>query len=404
MRRHRRIRTGYRSGTMKKSKKLIFVRILFVILCAAALTFVSVLLGSYLKGKANAADSILATEPDTTAPKPSAPEVFMDGIVSVSDADKLAVCAAHIDISSDGIAQKLASLSEVYNAVSVNIHTDTGELVYLSEALLDYVGMNSSDVVKLPLTQDPSSDDDEEAPDAEIDVTENIKALLSEASKRTLRTSAVFNASLDVLAGDREAVVQSQLDGVVLGELKDFGFDEVIITGLVAEDEAVSYDTLKSIISYLAVLRQTSADLDIGVMLPSSVYLVPQSASFIKTLAEYVDFLAISINTDSTDMDEAYYSVYDDCHSLKGNFSVYNIRGVITNSDPDISSAIYTALKNLSVDSTQFSVFVEDPVFIPEHSKDVPDDTEEEYFSNDNALRAEDYAQTEEAQSEESHE
>ena len=118
-------------------------------------------------------------------------------------------------------------------------------------------------------------------------------------------------------------------------------------------------------------------------------------ASKIKTLSEYADFLAIGISSESRDPGEAYSLVYENCYSLKGNFSVYNIRGVILESDPDISAAIYASLKDMAVNSIQFTVYNAAPSFTPNTSSGNETSETEKSFSNENASRSEDYAVTE---------
>lgn len=388
MRRHRRIRTGYRSGTKKKPIKAIVIRVLFVIACAAVLVAVSVLLGTYLKDKAARAEDILSSEPAEQTATPESVNPFPDGIPSTSDADKIAVNAAYIDISAMApaeITDTVNGLSNSYNAVSVNVFDENGQLIYLSEALMSYVGLSTDELS----TGEGSADAETKA---------RISALIAACNHESLRTSAMFSAGTAVLDSGNDAYVKRDIDSLILGELYRIGFDEVVITGLVDASEEISYDSLKSIVSYLAHLRKNSEGIDIGVLIPASVYLVPQSASIIKTLSEYVDFLAMSIDTDAVDCDEAYYSVYDDCHSLKGNFSVYNIRGVITSRDPDIAAAVYAALRDLSVSATQFSVYVESLEFVPEHQTVSTEPPASEPIYNDNASRKDDYLETEEAE------
>lgn len=396
MRRYRRIRTGYRSGTKKKSIKKIVVRVLFTLACAAALTGASILLGRYLKGKADLADSLLTTENTLETESSDFTSVFPDGVLSDPNKEDLNVFSANIDVTRETpetIKQKIASMSEKYNCVSVDIVSDSGSLVYLSEALLNYVRLDPDAIDAVPSGQNnQSADGDEKDTVTDINVLENINVLITEAKKANLRVGAVFSSVPEVLSAGEASYSHREIDRVILGELHLLGFDEVIITGLVEGENNISHETLKSLVSYLAVLRRSSEDMDIGVMLPASVYLIPQSASTIKTLSQYVDFLAIAINTDAETQDSAYSSVYDNCHSLKGNFSVYDIRGVITSENTDIACAVYAALRDLSVSSTQFTVFIESPEYTPEHLDSAQTDSLSPSGStNENANRKEDY-------------
>ncbi len=361
-------------------------------MCAAALTAFSIFLGSFLKEKAELAESILDTTSTPTESAQTAP-LFPDGVESTSDAKDIKVCASFIDILSETPAEikgKINSLSEKYNSVSVNIVSENGQLVYLSQALLDYVRLDPTSVTAKYLSRSLGDDSDTDE-EVKIDVLDNIEALLASAKENGVRTSAMFSTSSAVLTMDASGYAACEIDSIILGELSDFGFDEVIISGLITEDSGITNDILKNIVSYLAVLRKNSGDLDIGVVLPESIYLTPQSAASIKTLADYVDFLAVTVNNDAVDPYEVYSSIYDNYHSLKGNFSVYNIRAVITSNDPDVACAIYASLNDLCSASVQFSIFVEDPDFSAETPSDTTEDTETDVISNDNANREDSY-------------
>ena len=401
MRRYRRIRTGYRPGAKKKPIKAIVIRALFVILSAAALTFAAVLLGNHLKDKASNAEKVLSSSQPAISLPPQGAEVFPDGVHSVSDTNTIAVCAAYIDIASldsDEITDTLVDLHELYNTVSVDIFDENRQLRYLSKALMNYVGLNTDAISSGSVSQRLDSEESDETTSVTVNTNENIATLVRQCDAKSLRLSGIFKADVSVLDNTSDAYVKKDIDSVILGELYSMGFDEVIITGLVEDEETMDHNKLKSIVSYLAHLRKNSSELDIGLLLPASVYLTPQSAGIIKTLSEYVDFLAMSVDTEAEDQDEAYYTVFDEYHSLKGNFSVYNIRGVIVSRNPGIASAINSALRDLSVVSTQFSVFTNSPGYVPDQQISTELPVESEPIFNDNASRKENYEFAENAE------
>ncbi|MBR6808566.1 MAG: hypothetical protein IKM46_09370 [Clostridia bacterium] len=386
MRRRRLIRSAYRSGAKKKSIKPILIRVAFVLVLAAVTAGVALLLGSYLDSKASVAESLLETDQKNEAVTEKG-ELFPDGVYSESDIKKKNVCAAHIDVvgvREDAVEESIRALGDVYNAISVNVVSPSGSLIYLSEALMDYVRLDGGLVIR------PAEEAEEDA-ESLGDALEEIKTALSVAGELGMRKSAVYSVSPHVLEDSTAADHERVADGIVIGEMYNMGFDEVILTSLVGEEEEISTELLKKLVSYLASLRKRSAKIDIGVLLPASVYLVPQSGGFIKTLSEYADFLAISVGTDAETADEAYSSAYDNCHSLKGNFSVYNIRGMIETEDVEIAQAVYAALKDLSVSSVQFSTYVAEPSYAPQIPVTTPDDTEDLGKENENAVNKEDY-------------
>lgn len=391
MRRRRLIRSAYRSGTKKKSIKPILIRVAFVLVLVAVTTSAALLLGSYLDERANFAESLLETH-EKSEPSNEKTEMFPGGVLSDSDVTEKNVCAAHIEVvgvSEESVTESIRALGDMYSAVSINVVSPTGSLVYLSDALMNYVRLDGDLVVR------PSAGE-VEGSEVEGDALPAIKTALAVADELGMRKSAVFSASSNVLENSPISNNERITDGIILGEMYDMGFDEVILTSLVTEDAEITTELLKKIVSYLSSLRDYSGEIDIGVVLPSSVYLVPQSASFIKTLSEYADFLAISVNTDAEDPAAAYSSVYDNCHSLKGNFSVYNIRGMIETDDVEVAQAVYAALCDLSVKSVQFSTYVSDPVYVVEIPDDTPDESVDTGKVNDNAVSKEDYLSNDE--------
>lgn len=402
MRRHRYVRGGY-AGKVKKSRKKIIIRVAFVLVCALLLTIFSVLLGSHLKKKAENSLS-LSTDNDTTESTGENIDDLFPGGVPVKDPaeSKRELCAADIDITSadaDTLCDMIDALSNTYNAISVRITSPGGKLVYISPALMEYVGLDSSLIdthVTLETTDDSNTDDSTETEDKiSYDIYDNLCAVLDKAEEKGLRSVVLFATDSSSLDYSASALSKCEIDSVIAGELSSLGCDEILIDGLFTEEGQLPHETLRSIIRYLAVLRSRTGDTLLGLNFSDHVYLIPQNASVIKTLSEYADFLSISIGTSVTDPSEAYSAVYDNCYSLKGNFSMYNLRGIIVSDNGDISAAIHASLKALYARSFQFTVYVPDPSFSPAEGEPSTDTGSETGKSNDNANRKEDYEMTE---------
>ena len=382
MRKYKTFRSRYKTAARKKVVKKVVIRILFVLLCIAVLTAFAVFLGRRLNEWSDTVESFMDTTEINTEP-PESTERFPDGVPSEPDTEYLAVRSAFIDLSletPESVREKIDSLSGEYNAVTVSLTSDDGRLIYVSPALIDYVGMDSSAIEKLP-------EDDGESANA----YDTLKALISASHERSLRVCASFAADRTVLSDSVESGARRLIDRVIFAELDTIGFDEVLITGLVADDE--DFDTLKikAIVSYLSVLRQDSADLDIGTVLPSEVYLTPSNASLIATLAKYTDLSAMHVNSELDDPEAIYSSIYDNYHSIKGSFSVYNIRAVITETDTAKASAIWSAMKDLFNGSIQMSVYMEDPITAEEEESSAEDTEDTTDIYNENANRKDTY-------------
>ena len=400
MRRHRYVRRGYRTGTVKKSRKKLFIRIAFVLGCALALTVFSVLLGRYLNKKAEASLSLSTQTEETEATSENISELFPDGVpVKDPEEAKREICAADIDITSGdakSLCEMIESLSDEYNAVSVRITAENGKLVYISPALMDHVGLDYSltytKTVTAPNDGDDSEEDDNDEP---FDTFENLKEIIKCAKENGLRLTAMFTTDSSALEFSASALSKCEIDSVIAGELSSLGFDEILIDGLFTEEGQIPHETLKSMVRYLAVLRSRTENTLLGLNFPDNVYLIPQNASIIKTISEYADFLAISIGTSVSDPSEAYSAVYDNCYSLKGNFSMYNLRGIIDSDNAELSKAIHASLSALSAKSFQFKVYVAELGFTLHGSTGSSDSTMGTAAINDNANRKEDYADTE---------
>ena len=193
MRRRRLIRSAYRSGTKKKSIKPILIRVAFVLVLVAVTTSVALLLGSYLDERANFAESLLETQEKSESSNEKT-EMFPGGVLSDSDVTEKNVCAAHIEVvgvSEESVAESIRMLGDMYSAVSRNVVSPTGSLVYLSDALMNYVRLDGDLVVR------PSAGE-VEGSGVEGDALPAIKTALAVADELGMRKSAVFSASSKV--------------------------------------------------------------------------------------------------------------------------------------------------------------------------------------------------------------
>jgi len=392
MRRHRYLRGGYRSGHIKKSRKKLIIRIAFVIVCALVLTVFSVLLGSHLKKKAEYSINLSTDTQVTEGTTESVGELFADGIpVKDPDAGSRELCAADIDVTSadkDALCDLIDSLPHEYNAISVRVSAENGKLVYLSPAVMEYAGLDPSllDAYSIAETEDAKG----------FDVYENLRAVLAKAKANGLRCVAALSADSSSLLLDTDQFSKGRLDSIVAGELTSLGCDEILVDGLFTEEGQMPHDILSAVISYLASLRAHTGEALLGLSFPDSLYLTPQNASVVKTLSEYADFLAISVSTDATDPDEAYSVVYDNYYSLKGYFSMYSLRAVITGTDEKVASAVRASLSALSAKSFHFTSYIDDIGYDGGKDEPATDTDTSNGAANSNANRKEDYEQTEE--------
>ncbi|MBQ6789395.1 MAG: hypothetical protein IJO81_04345 [Clostridia bacterium] len=385
-------RRTYRPVSKKvKTVKKIVWRILFVLICAAALCVFSVYLGSWLKERAAQIDGILQADTqqsesvseETLPPPTEAPE---EGVPAR---------AAYLDVlgmSGADIEKYIYNLHESYNTVSIDITSEDGKLVYVSPALLEYVKLDPSAVTASPVVGSVKGDDGEYT-EYEIDVLSNIKTALDAAKRKDLRVCAVYSTTSAVMQSEAYESAWD-IDAVVASELYSLGFDEVMIDGLFSEEHPLDAENVNRAVRYTAELKNRAEGFDIGLVIPEEAVFVPANASIVNMLSEYTDFLCVYVSGEGADAEEAYSVAYEEFHSVKGALSAYNVRAVILNGDGERAAAVATALTDLTSVGVQFTCEVTSPVYSPESADDT-DETETEYPAdtgyNENANRKDDY-------------
>ncbi len=382
-------RRTYRPVSKKvKTVKKVVWRILFVLICAVALCVFSVYLGSWLKERAAQIDSILT--PDDTAQTES---VTHETIPPATDSpeEEFSVSAAYLDVTAmtgAEIESYVYNLHESYNTVTVNIISDDGKLIYVSPALLEYVKLDPSNVTVAPIVGNASDDGDSET--YEIDALANIKTVLDSAKRKGLRTCAVYSAAPAVMY-DKDYEGAWEVDAVILGELYEMGFDEVLIRELFVGEGAFEAENTNKAATYAANLKEKAGEIGIGMVLPEEAFLISQNANVVKTLSGYVDFLSMYVDVDGADAEEAYSIAYEEFHSIKGTLNAYNVRAVILNEDEDVAAAVATALSDLASVSVQFTREVDSPVYSQELPEDTTETESSEAVYNENANRKDNY-------------
>ena len=88
--------------------------------------------------------------------------------------------------------------------------------------------------------------------------------------------------------------------------------------------------------------------------------------------------------------------MYDNYYSLKGYFSMYSLRAVITGTDEKVASAVRASLSALSAKSFHFTSYIDDIGYDGGKDEPATDTDTSNGAANSNANRKEDYEQTEE--------
>ncbi|MBQ6262411.1 MAG: hypothetical protein IJK58_02745 [Clostridia bacterium] len=369
------------TGATRTKLKILF-RILFVVIAAAVITALAILLGTHLKNKAASAESVLdGTEVQWPNGGGREERTLPSGVEAEFRDPDLKVCAADLDVanvSEEDLMARLISLPSFYNAVSVRV-CRSGSLLYVSPAV--------AELTRQAVPKTSSGNDD-----IEVSLSE-IKDLITVASKRGYRVSLIYESTPDVLGGDDPSFALS-VDTAVIGELASLSPDEILIDCLISEQGTLDFDTLASMIGYLASLRSVSGGTSLGVILPSRVFLDTTTAAQIVNLYDYVDVLAVGIPTDSSAGEEGVYSsVGSECYGIRGNFASYNLRAVVRADAASAARGAYRALVDMGVANVQFTAFVSD---MSSKQEEAPSKTETEEppiedRTNENAMTKDKY-------------
>ena len=323
---------------------------------AIIITTVTILIGNSLKKKVEKAEEDAVTPKATTGLQTErhleessiyseySPSVFGASVV-ISDY----IGTDDTDEAPRDIAADVRTLSSHFDTLSINIVSDSGELIYESEAMC-------------ALSRIPYSGTDE---------TEAlIKSALEAAKNNSMRTTAVFVPMVSETTISGAAAVDSAL----ITELSEMGFDEVLLdlSGMFGDD--ITYDAASRVRTYVHECSSLTNDTcKIGVALSADVFLNSADAKQIQLIANAASFIAVKFDLDEVYITtEAYDMASDAVTSLLGNFSVYNMRVIIDSRFDIISAAVYSACKEHGVTNVSFSTFI-----LPEalgYSDDTDDD------------------------------
>lgn len=332
----------YRRKANQKAKAVL-LKILFVILCAAAIFGLAILTGNLLKRHVEAASDALDSLKPPSGNAVSRKDAEMESDTDTEQYSTLVVNACAVDWirrteagltpdAEDALILRLRALAETYDTISLAVN-DADGYYYTSPTLLT--------LLHQPIDTTEITGDS---------VYRRLSILCDAIKAENLRLSVRIEASLSTLNAEAAAI----LDGTIARELFAMGADEVLFCGLTdrdADTDAINYAR-----TYLEHVREEVGDNGtIGALLPHTVYIEAAYAKQVQMTASAVDFLAIDL-TDapiSTKGDGAM-TMETICRSLKGSFQVYNMR-VYLGGEPSLLAAQSMVLDALGITNRQYA-------------------------------------------------
>lgn len=295
-------------------------RVLFVLAMAIIITILAILLGNHLLNKVNSLDNEVQdpeSETKETVVTPT-PEYV------ITSTEAPSVSAVAIDVrkyeTQDEMVEKITDLSAHYDTLIVKLSNEDGGLIYPSPAICKMLGIPYSN---------------------ENPMLERIVSAVSAASVRNMRLCALIPSSLENSASASASVI----DGALIKELAEYGFDEIMIEYPGFDTEGFSQNAASRLSNYLGECKEMSqSSCYIGIILPAELYLDASFAKQIQIVASTVSFLGIDFSTAGmTTSAEIFSSVSHDITSLLGSFTSYNMRHVISSDDIAVMAAEHTA-------------------------------------------------------------
>lgn len=324
--------------------RAVLLKILFVILCAAAIFGLAVLSGNLLKRHVDAASEMLES---AKPPSGNAVSRFDASDTYGQDPDSDAYSTLVVDACGinwvtrtadgltaapeDALVLRLQTLAEEYDTISLAVNDAEGYF-YTSPMLLS--------LLHLPLSANEIMNDN---------IYKRLEILCTAVKAANLRLSVQIRASLDTL--DAEAA--AMLDGTVANELFAMGADEVLFTGLTSAEpdtDAINYAR-----TYLENIREkVGYHNTIGALLPHKVFTEAAYAKQVQMSASAVDFLAIDLTGIPISNAGGNQTTLEGiCQSLKGSFQVYNMRVYLGDANADLLAAQSQILDMLGLTNRQ---------------------------------------------------
>ena len=290
------------------------MRILFVLIAAAVITFGAIFTGNYLLRKVADAEMMIesgetdeGSDDEYTPSAPSgknydSPDVFGASLI-------LADCK-----SEDEAVLAVNTLAQSYDTILLHINDSEGMLTYTSPALCQ-------------LNRMPSP---EENPQFRL-FASAAAAVKAQNKRLCVLLTPNFTSS------DLESAALS--DGTLISELALYGVDEVLVD--FPENLTLSNKVAESLYDYIVSARRITKNVcPIGVLLSYEHYLDNHEIMEMETIADAASFLAIRFSADEgTPMGSFYRKVSSTLTTLLGSFNVYNMRILLDGSNKLLAAA-----------------------------------------------------------------
>ena len=300
----------YRAYTAKKFR--LPRRIIFFCVVALIIVVLAIVLGNFLKGKLDSTPrdtSDITTTPKNNEDAPSGDKNEEES--AEHDPALSGVVSGYLDLSDvvddAGITSVLDEMkTKGFNSLSFCVTDKEGKLTYASPAV--------EEASRLPAS-------------VEIVSYDILVRTVAMAKASGLRASAVMTVS------------DSLSDRLVVKELSEAGFDELILRGF-EKYLSLDNDTVLEIGSFIDGVREISGNMALSLCFDTEFFMAPSNAPYIEKIYQNVEFLSVDLTAVTAE------EIPELTDKIAGSISAYLLRPILNGEDGESAALIDTALSD----------------------------------------------------------
>ena len=347
---------SYTGGRKKKVLKKLLVVFVSVLIIIGA----TVVLGNYLKKRAErAADGgYTGIGRDDIAEGTEVSEIIIPSESGLGVSDTVSGLCVPLRMGDDGAEEnsfeaRLAEAAKDHTGVLIPLTGDDGFLLYNS--------VRAGEYSRLPVN--PTIPDMAE-----------LCSAVSAARSEGLRVSAYIRSSVSLGDTEEERELAIAADSRIAADAAEAGFDEIIIGSLIPSPESITGESSRVVLRYLNQMTAAAGDTEVGLSLPYSVYKVATLSPQIELFVSRSVFLTMELTTEQSTEEYVNYI----CENLAGTLSVYNMRMLLAPADVGVAEAITQRLAAIGHKNYLYTSVPEESVEnMPDETGDVTDTVDE---------------------------
>lgn len=326
------------------NKKKILFRILFVLLMAVIIIAATVILGNYLRGKVDPADTSGGVGREDITTETAEPIISIppseDGAgssvsvkamcIPLDDPNPPAAETGDGEPTPRSFSDRCTAEAEGYTGALIPLTGEGGRILY-----------NSARIAEFSRTSDNLS----------LLSVDGVRECVSFARSLGLRTTAMIIAGADTTSADKAFELALETDSRIAADAAEAGFDEIIICSLASDPTSFTGDGMHRILRYVNQIVPAAGSTAVGISLSPEIYMTASLSPQIEMLVSRSVFLAMTVTPENST--DGYLTEL--CDTLSGTLSVYNMRLILSPNNMEVARAIGSKLAAVGHENYQFA-------------------------------------------------